>query len=283
MLSDLPAELLAAVKGFFVKYFIDPLVYGQNYNIVNTLGLGLLFVLFVWLFFKMFRRLNVKIDKYFLVGFLPYIILGAVMRVLRDKSVLQGQLWVTPGVWLITAAVLTAAFLLSLAVQKITERSRLRIDYYKTWFALGVGLDIFAMSYLKLQNTYGLLLIAAIFSAWVLVVFAAKQLIKPIGRLLTTENTALLLVHLFDATTTFVALQFFSGFQEEHVLAGFAMSAVGPVGMYLIKIPVVLAVLWMLDSSLKKEHELRNIIKMAILILGLGPGTRNMLTLIMGA
>ena len=85
---------------------------------------------------------------------------------------------------------------------------------------------------------------------------------------------------MFDASTTFVALQFFPYF-EQHVLPGFFISMFGPVAMFFIKLPVVAAVLYYLDKDMN-EPEKKNFIKIVILILGLGPGLRNFLRLGMG-
>jgi uncharacterized membrane protein len=99
----------------------------------------------------------------------------------------------------------------------------------------------------------------------------------------TRFNAFLLGVHMFDASTTFVALQYFP-YYEQHVLSNFVIAFVGPVGQFLIKLPIVLIVLYFLERELpKKEDEnMKNFFKVAILILGLAPGLRNFLRLGIG-
>ena len=110
-----------------------------------------------------------------------------------------------------------------------------------------------------------------------------KKNIKKLSQLFTNENTFLINVHMFDATTTFVALTYFPYF-EQHVLPGFLISIFGPVVMYALKLVVVSVVLYYFDKELSKPQDMekRTFLKIIVLILGLGPGLRNFLRMIMG-
>ncbi len=120
---------------------------------------------------------------------------------------------------------------------------------------------------------------------WVAVILAAKKFSfyknLKIKGFFTNENTFLLNVHMFDATTTFVALTYFNYF-EQHVLPGFLINIFGPASMFILKLVVISAVLYIFDKEMKNDAEKRTFLKIVILILGMGPGIRNFLRMIVG-
>jgi len=99
-------------------------------------------------------------------------------------------------------------------------------------------------------------------------------------------NIALMFAHLFDASATFTALQWFT-YGEKHVLPSLLIGLSGtPAVMFPLKAIVIAIVIYVLDVELKPDLE-RNkllgiLIRIAILVLGLAPGTRDLLRLAMG-
>lgn len=275
---------------FFQKYLIDPMIYGSGYNPVNTVVLGLLFVVVVILVYKALIRIDVKIDKKFIIGVSPFIIFGALLRVFEDAAEVYGwnevlvgfplivtnpatgvvkNLWfITPFVYLISFGVALSFLFISL---KLTQK-----EYYKAWFFSGLVLDLFVLFPLGfyVKNLYGGLLIASIFLLISAIVWFFQKFVKA-----SFENIAVFLSHMFDATTTFVSLQFF-GYGEQHVLANLFIKALGPIGMYVLKVPVVLLVLYALDKE-KMNINQKNFFKFIILMIALGPGLRNFLRLVL--
>ncbi len=251
---------------FIQKYYIDPIVYGTGYNIYNTITYGILFAAMVFGIYRLLQRWKIRIDERFFIGILPYIVLGPVLRVLQDAGILNSYLLVTPLLFFLVFAIALAGLWLSRRMSKEA--------YHKLWFAIGAVLCITAGALLTPANP-GALLIVAVFSVWAAGLYAVKEFVK-----ISAENTWVMLAHIFDATTTFVAIQFFP-YTEQHVVAGFVISALGPWSMYLLKIPVVAAVLWLLDKDVKDSNQ-KTFIKIAILLLGLAPGLRNFLRLLAG-
>ena len=123
----------------------------------------------------------------------------------------------------------------------------------------------------------------ALSAFWVMLLILAKKLAERFTKIkfFSRENTSILSVHLFDATTTFVALTYFPYF-EQHVLPSFLINIFGPAVMFALKFAVVAAVLHVLDKEMKQEIQKKKFIKLVILILGLAPGLRNFFRLIMG-
>lgn len=282
---------------FFQTYFIDPIRFNTGYNIVNTAAYAIIFIALVFVVYKLLRMLKINIDKNFFIAITPYIALGAILRAWEDliettqaipqifsSFVLVDAYGTARNLLLITPLIYIFMFLLALSallLSKLLERHA-KIPYHKTWLVVGIVMCLLGASQLQLNSMFALFAMLGIFSIWALVIAGSRIAFKDfeiVKKTLTKENTLLLLAHIFDATTTFVALQFFPYF-EQHVLAGFFISILGPIGIYILKLPVVTAVLYYIDKEV--EGEKRNFIKIAILILGLGPGLRNFLRLVMG-
>jgi uncharacterized membrane protein len=290
------------IEDFFQTYYIDPIYQGTGYNIVNTLTYAILLVFIVILVYNLLRHFKIKIDNKFFLGILPFIFLAGILRSFEDlleatganesllgtvfspfviaaNGTFRNILLVTPPVYLTMLFVI--AFSLSIAV--FLERT-LKLPYHKSWFAMGSVLSFLVLIQLPVSNIYAAVLMLGIAFFWIVVILAAKKYISPrnefVKKVLTRENSFILSVHMFDASTTFVALQFFDYF-EQHVLPGFLISFFGPGVMFLLKLAVVSIVLYYIDKDTANEEH-KKLIKVAILILGLGPGLRNFFRLVMG-
>ncbi|MBU4245535.1 MAG: DUF63 family protein, partial [Nanoarchaeota archaeon] len=106
---------------------------------------------------------------------------------------------------------------------------------------------------------------------------------------LTNWNIAALSAQMFDASSTFVALTFFSNFWEKHILGSSAMAFFESRNIFLIfgsaswvmfalKLLVVPAVLFAIDKYGETEDE-KKFMKMIIVLLGIAIGFRNTLEL----
>ena len=267
---------------FLQQYFVDPIVNGSGYNVYNTAVYALLLIAAAFIVFKVLKKIGVKIDNNFLFGVLPFVVLGGLSRAMQDAGIVQSVWFITP---LIYVTIFVVAFV-SLITAKLLERLT-KISYHKIWFAVGAAAVIFFLVQVSVKGVFALEAIAAIAAVWVIALVLIKKAADrcskkfPFLAMFTWENTALLAVHMFDATTTFVALTYFPYF-EEHVLPSFLIGLFGPAIMFVLKFIVVGAVLYAIDKELKKDVQQRKFVKLVILILGLAPGLRNFFRLIMG-
>ena len=101
-------------------------------------------------------------------------------------------------------------------------------------------------------------------------------------------NLAVLFAHFLDAAATFVGIDHFH-YDEKHVLPSFLIDVTGTAAvMFPLKLLIVFAIVYMIDVYYKKELEesgfenLQVLLKLAIIVLGLAPGMRDMLRLAMG-
>jgi uncharacterized membrane protein len=298
---------VVTVAEIFQTYFIDPIVYNTGYNIVNTATYAIVLIAAVFLTYKMLKKMDVRIDRSFLFGIVPFVALGGIMRAWEDlleatgttqsltnsifsnfviidaAGVARNMLLVSPVIYITMFAIALVSLLIAKGIEKFGK-----ISYYKTWFAIGIILDIIILAQLRLTVLFAFYAVVFFTVLWIFIILAAKEIsikknVAKLSKLLTNENTFLLDVHMFDATTTFVALNYF-GYFEQHVVPNILISIFGPASMYLLKLVVVSVVLYYFDKELSKpeDAEKRTFLKIIVLILGLGPGLRNFLRMIMG-
>ena len=94
-------------------------------------------------------------------------------------------------------------------------------------------------------------------------------------------NLAILYFHMLDASSTYIGVDWF-GYYEKHVVPTLLIDLTGTaLVMYPLKLLVLLPVLSILDKSME-EQSLRNLTKLALIILGLAPAIRNTLRLTLG-
>lgn len=297
--------IILTMPDFIQTYYIDPIINGTGYNVFNTVTYAVLLVAFVYLAYRMLKRFEIKIDRKFFIGIIPFIALGGILRALEDYFVAgsvnkaladsalgififansAGEyvniLFVTPMIYFTIFIVAVISLFLSRLVSR-----KSKTEYHKIWFSIGAVISFAAIAMMQFTNYIAALLMLGITAGWVVLFFALKKIaikreIKQLSDFLTNENSFLMSVHMFDASTTFTAIQFYP-YTEQHVLPSFLIGIFGPAVMFALKLAVVGLVLHYIDKDMKNETEKRNFIKIAILILGLAPGLRNFFRLVMG-
>jgi len=260
-----------ALQNFINTNYLEPLC--RFYTPVGTITYGILLVIAVYGTYRLLEKLNVKINKKFLIAILPFIIYGGWTRALRDYSlgIYQSKLFCSPPIYFFIFAVTLFSLLLAIFVER-----KLKIKYYNTMLFIGILFLIYNLTLTTINNLFGfglILLLTGIFSF----TFYLIHRIKP--RLLSLENAGIISAHLLDASSTFTALTFFQ-FYEQHVLPTFLINIFGPWIMFPLKIIVVWPVLYVLDKE-SKDVFFKNFLKITILILGLALGFRDFLTISM--
>ncbi len=269
---------------FIDEYYIRPIIEGTGYNIVNTLTYAVLLIIAVVLTYKLLRRMNITIDKKFFFGILPFIALGGALRSIED---LHESLGLAKNVFLITPLIYVTIFVIALAtllIARIIEK-RWGYQYHKIWLISGIIIIILAIAQMRVVNAEGVLLMLAVTFGWLALLMTAKFIamkkFRRVNAFLSFENMSLLLIHLFDATTTYVAIEFYPYF-EQHVVTGFFIASIGTWSIFILKFVVVSLVLFVFDKELAQESEKRTFLKVVVAVLGIGPGLRNFLRLMMG-
>ncbi len=279
------------MNDFIHEYFISPILSNGWFNPVNTAVYGILLVVGVWLVFRLLKGMGIRIDRHFLYAVLPFIFWASTTRVLHDAAV-AGVLseplrsfyiqpfFPTPGSYFITFGLALSVLLASLLIQRLFS-----VRYWKSmslagWVLVGINLVI-----IPWKSMFPLLLIAMLAGLFSGLFFLSGRVsclrkIKVNRELFTFQNNVIMSAHFLDASATVTALSLF-GYLEQHVIPRALIGFSGEASMFFLKAVVVLPVLWLIDRY-TEEGEFRNFLKIVVLILGLAPGVRDTVRLMVG-
>jgi len=265
------------IDEIFQKYFIDPIRYNQGYNIVNTLTYAILLGLATLGVYKGLKKLGIKYDNAFFRALIPYMILGSFSRALTDATIIpRTYLTVTPGIYFVMGIIASLALLIT---HRLFEDWR-KVFLYFGWALVGGEVLLLLFNLDKVRFNFEVLKYFIPFVSLALaVVYLLSKRIK-----LVRDNSYLFYTHFYDATTTFVGVDFL-GYWEQHVLPGYLINLTGTAAvMYLLKFSVLMIALYLMEElqESESEKELMDFIKMVMFILGFAPGTRNLLRMLMG-
>ncbi|TMS41934.1 MAG: DUF63 family protein [Methanobacterium sp.] len=266
MLLDLQSQVYEFVTTHLI-YF------GQGYNIFNTLVFGLVLGIVIILLIKMFRYIK-KDPKELIIPVIPFIFFGSSTRALVDNGIYPlSYLLITPGIYIITGLATIITLLVSVYIEKKTN-----LDY--RYLIILVGVLICIPNILNI-NQINLVALAQVLGSWALVSSVFILLRNKWDLLKDKFNLSVLIAQLFDASATFVAIDFYP-YMEQHVLPNALIGLTGTaLVMFPLKIAVILLALYVIDRYIE-DKTIKNMLKLAILILGISTGLRDLLSLIMG-
>jgi len=249
------------------KYFIEPIIYGYGYNIVNTIVYGILFASSTILIYKILKKLKIKIDEKFFIYLFPFLVLGSVLRVLEDIKFFESKFFVSPFIYILIFLLAFSSLVISIFLEK-----KLKIEYHYLLLSISLTILLYFSKFLFTKFFFEPLLIVLPISLLLSFPFLILCYKKKISKI----NAAVISSHIFDASTSFTALTFSEKFLEQHVFANLLLPFFGTPSFFLMKIIVIPLVLIIIDKNIKNVEE-KNFIKFAIFILGFSPGLRNLL------
>jgi uncharacterized membrane protein len=257
-----------------MQYIRENFIYlHPGYTTLNTVVFGLILGISILLIIKMFKYIE-KDPADLIIPLTPFIFFGSGARALVDNNIYPlTYLLVTPGIYLLTGLIAIITVLSAYFIEKKTQ-----IDYRYIIFGVGAVICIPNIIFLGPINVVAALQVLGI---WALISSIFVLLRNKWSLLSNKINLTVLMAHLFDASSTYVAVDFY-GYSEQHVLPSALTGLVGTAAvMFPLKIAVILAALYVIDSYIE-DKTIANMLKLAIFILGFAPGLRNFLSLIMG-
>lgn len=257
-----------------IQYIQENFIYlHPGYTTLNTIVFGVILGLVILLIIKMFRWID-KDPKDLFIPLIPFIFFGSSARALVDNGIYPlTYLLVTPGIYLLTG--ITA--ILTLLGSVLVER-KIGWDYRYIIFIVGLVMCLPNLFYSQHLN---MVVVFQVMGSWVLVSAPFILLSWKWSLLKDKFNLSVLLAHLLDASSTFIAVDYY-GYGEQHVLPNaLTQMADSAIVMFPLKIAVILPALYVIDTYVE-DKTIRNMLKLAIFILGLAPGIRNFLSLAMG-
>jgi uncharacterized membrane protein len=277
------------MENFIYDYFIQPIWGRTGYNAVNTLAYAAIAMVAVYLLYRALRP-RISFDEGVIRSVLCFVLLGSTMRVITDaidtgvfkpvtfihKLVLDSHIWdygyltVTPGIYIVTAALLLA----SMAILYRMKRMDL-LGY--------VGLALWLPQFLLLVPFMGYAAYSLpIFFLAAIPAYAAFRYFRDMILAAVVAGQAL------DGAATFFIIDVFSGmtgkaYFEQHVFsAGIGEIAGTYFAFYLVKVAIAFAAAYVLQKE-KMDGGDKRYVALLLIIMGFAPGIRDVLRMVAGA
>ncbi|OUJ18949.1 putative membrane protein [Methanonatronarchaeum thermophilum] len=284
--------MIDRILEFIDNYYIQPIVQDAGYNPVNTITWAILLVIFLFISLKILQKLEIKLDRGFIYSLVPFIFIGSGLRVVEDAGVVHeplNYLLITPLIYFLVAFI---TLLVLVVVSFSRKKEFIEGSQNKTVFIVGCILALFLtiyLSYIAVGSQHTRLSIPFEIIVVTLTITGLAYIIARWANYkILLDNMYLLIFgsHIFDASSTFVGIERL-GATEKHVLPAYLIELTGTAGvMFPLKILVILTVIWLVDSVFKEgkeeDVELKTLVLLAILVLGLAPAIRNTLRLTLG-
>ena len=275
---------------FFYEYFIKPMTMSgvQGYNLINTLVFIVLLVIACGIIYYLLRN-KVEFNFQFTLSMIPYILFGISMRVImhqieagllvidgivKTANPLQLGFWFfTPGIWILTFALVVIGLLLGGVWKKLELRRTI-------YFGLIIMIIPILFNFYYFNNwavflaTLALILVVSYGLCYLVNRFTKYKILND------KTNFFIVLGQGFDGIASAIAIAFFS-FSEQHVFSNMLME-ISPALFASIKLLIALLICWSLDDYLKDQPKKKNIvgfIKIIIAILGLATGLASLFKL----
>ena len=263
-------DILSQLSQFIGENFI---YLHPGYTILNTVVFGIILGIVVIFIIKLFKFLK-KDPKDLLIPLIPFIFFGSSARALVDNGIYPlTYILVTPGIYFLTGIITIIALLTSVYIERKTN-----FDYRRIMLIIGIALCIPNILNINHVNFTAFF---EVIGAWLLSSSVFIILRNKWSLIKDKLNLSVLMAHLFDASSTFIAVSF-NGYSEQHVLPNALYNLTGTaLVMYPLKITVILFALYIIDTYVE-DRTIKNMLKLAIFILGLAPGLRDFLSLIIG-
>jgi len=285
------------ISDFIYKYYIDPIRMGQPYNIVDTLTYALILVIGVYLLYRWMSQstwlsdIGFKIDARFILATLPYVVLGGLLRVVQDTGMITGDfqfLLVTPLIYFVLFFFTISMLFLSryLTLQGFTKSF---LTFYTlagimsafvvllVLFAWGITyahVDLFILAIIPLMA------LTATFLVWACMRYLLRWEY-------VTDPLYLILIfgQLLDASATSYGIDLHPSVRyiEQHVVgSGLIELTHTAFVMFPLKLVVLFPAIYIMELYRKEANPaFWHLVLLAMIVVGLAPGIRDMMRMVL--
>ncbi len=290
---------------FVSDYFIGPIFDRTGYNAINTLTYAIVALFAIYAIWRAFKAWKIDFSsREFLFGVGAFVLFGASARVLTDLSdagafavaaktagalapaysaiyasgiFSYGYLTVTPGIYLVTAAL----YLLSVALSKAMKQGM-----FCAYAGALLSLPCILLLLPFMAHLYYGALAIAIAAAGSL---AAWEVLRRAGGMeLGLHQRLAIFGQALDGAATFVVIDIFGketgrNYFEQHILsAGIGEST--PLGFFfffLVKVALASAIVYFLGKEDMKAQD-KAFVLILVGVMGFGPGLRDLFRMVAG-
>ncbi|AKB55661.1 hypothetical protein MSBRM_2663 [Methanosarcina barkeri MS] len=288
-MSDKMSFSIDNVSQFINTYYLDPIRGDEGYNPVNTITWAIILGICIFGVFRLLEKLEVKITPRFIASVLPFVLAGSSLRVIEDSPAgifhpPFSYLLITPNIYFLVFAITVGCLWISIRMQK----AGLVKDFHLTFAGFGLALFFINLAVLlhfdNIVYPYVPVFVIVAGTGLTFIFYLIARHFK--SSIFTNPlNLSILMAHLMDASSTYIGVDHL-GYFEKHVVPTYLINLTGTaLVMYPLKLIIFVGVLYVLDTQFEDDERslnLKVLIKMVILILGLSPATRNTIRMMMG-
>lgn len=285
------------ISEFIYKYYIDPVKYGEPYNVVETLTYAIILVLCVYLLYRWMSQsswlsdIGLTIDGPFVLATLPYVILGGVLRVIQDTGMITGDLQfliVTPPIYFVLFFFTIGMIFLArfLKLQGLIKNFN---AFYAgagcvavvivtlvlaAWGIAHTRIDLFVLCIIPLMA------ITATAVIWAFIRYVLKWTY-------VTDPLYLVLIfgHMLDASATSYGIDLHPSvhYIEQHVVGSSLINMTGTAFvMFPLKLVVLFPAIYIMQLYRKEANPaFWHLVLLAMIVVGFAPGIRDMTRMVL--
>ena len=278
------------IREFIYKYYIDPIRYGQPYTLVDTLTYAVILIICVWLIYRWLNRSSLTIDREFVYSLIPWVIFGGFLRVVEDTGAVGsdwGILLTTPLIFFLILAIAgPTLWLLWMLEEKglITQcKKAFGIAGLVASTASLIFLIWFGLTETRVDvSVVGTILTMAIITTCLVYGFIRYVL----GWEYVSDRLYQLLIfgHMLDASATSYGIEIHSiPYIEQHVVGSTLIAFTGTAFvMFPLKLIVIIPGIWILEQYRRSDDSgIWYLILLAMIMVGMAPGIRDMLRMVL--
>jgi len=285
------------ISEFIYKYYIDPIRYGQPYNVVDTLTYAVILIICIFIFYRWLTSSRYQdhnrltIDTQFVLATLPYVVLGGVLRVVQDTGMIKGDLQfliVTPLIYF----VLFFFTLGMIFVSQYLEAQGL-VKNFLSLYAFAGAMSAFIV--VLVLTAYGMTMtqidLFVLFIIPLMAVVATAILWSFMRYVLAWKYVngplyiTLIFGHMLDASATSFGIDLHPALRyvEQHVVGSNLIEWTGTAFvMFPLKLIVLFPGIYILELYRKEaDPDFWHLVVLAMIIVGLAPGIRDMTRMVL--
>jgi len=279
------------ISDFIYKYYIDPIRYEQPYNIVETVTYALILIAAVYIIYRWFKKSEFPLDGPFVLATLPYVVFGGVLRVVQDTRMITSDLQfliVTPFIYFVIFFYTFSILVLS----HYLERKGLCTSYIKVYAGVGI-FSVFCVALFLLAwgmrytqiDLFVLAVIPLMALVATLLIFACMRYILKWQYVTDPLYIALIFGQMLDASATSYGIDLHPSVQyiEQHVVGSALIEWTHTAFvMFPLKLVVLFPAIYIMEMYRKEANPaFWHLILLAMIVVGLAPGVRDMTRMVL--
>ena len=285
------------ISDFIYKYYIDPIRLGQSYNIVDTLTYAAILVIGVYLLYRWMSTSTylsdsgITIGAGFILATLPYVVLGGVLRVVQDTGMIKGDfqfLLVTPLIYFVLFSFTITMLFISrfIFVKGLTKNvlAFYAIAGVMSTFVVSLVLLAWGMRYAHV-DLFILAVIPLMAVTATLLVWACMRYLLNWKYVTDPLYLTLLFGQLLDASATSYGIDLHPSIQymEQHVVgSGLIELTHTAFVMFPLKLVVLFPAIYIMELYRKEANPaFWHLVLLAMIVVGLAPGIRDMTRMVL--